>query len=107
MIQNQFENNVKLSFSKTKSDVYYLFDQVQKLQKEVLNLKLDNKELKETITSLQNIQEYEVVASEKGKKLHNSSCVFAKKINPLNKLVFNSVYDGITSGYEVCDCLTN
>jgi hypothetical protein len=45
------------------------------------------------------------IASEQSNKMHAGNCHFVKKINPDNRIHFDSIEEGEQKGYEMCVCL--
>ncbi len=120
----QVEINVVGSFRLAKTDILKLHDFTLFLQKEIEFLKLLNKKYQSKIitleTSFNDLQDrfgtldskplkikapLVYFASKSSKKLHVSTCFFAKKISLKNKVQFSSKLTAFSEGYSICKCV--
>lgn len=95
MTNTNFETNVINSFDLAKKDIYALHQHIKVLWQEVEQLKTQK-----------NVTNYTYVASKKGKKAHQANCLFARKINKENKLVFGTKTEALNDGFKLCSCLS-
>jgi len=111
---DQLEQNTIYSFSYVKKDVTEMYDLLRNVRREVRALKLENQFLKDELRRLdlktQIPMEVEqgkatYVVSTEGEKVHDSSCMFAKKIKRSNRETYDTLSNAIKLGYKKCICL--
>jgi len=123
-IMNQLEKNLVASFNLVREDVINLKSEMAALKQtnqhlnEVLrDTRRQEKQLYQRVKTLSQKKTSKVVkkvlvtaqktfvASKTGKKVHNSSCPFAKNIKPKKKMVFKSKAKALNKGFKSCECL--
>ncbi|MEO0097264.1 MAG: Ada metal-binding domain-containing protein [candidate division WOR-3 bacterium] len=78
------------------------------LKREIENLKIKIEEIKSSEISNPSLEEKPTekkliyIGNSKTLKFHQSDCQWAKKINPANKVYFNSKEEALKKGYQPC-----
>jgi regulator of replication initiation timing len=96
-----FQTNVIESFSRTKQDIYALYEHIQYLHNQISLLREENVELK-VKTGLISLPA-SFIASKTGKKIHVESCTFAGNIK--KRITFTSKDEAVKQGYGLCRCI--
>ena len=113
---NKLEENITNSFRLAKNDIMTLQQNLQIMsqnQERIMEWMTDLREkemmlynrMKKTPKTKTVSAKKKFVASVKGKKVHDSTCPFAKNIKPKSKIVFKTKNTALNKGYKACECL--
>jgi len=119
-----FESKVIGSFNRIKQDMMNLWNTINLLKQEQLqiNAKIDSadaygsldrlelSQLRQKIESLEKAMEngakpQKFVLNKKNHKLHENSCLFAKKIKPENQIIIDGEDELLETRYVRCACM--
>lgn len=116
---NQIEENIVNSFRLAKNDIIWLQEAmtvISQNQERIMELMNDTRDKENMLYQRMKVGKNIVikrhprtkkffVASDKGKKIHESNCPFAKNIKPKRKIVFKSKTKALNQGFKPCECL--
>ncbi len=94
--------NVKTDVINIQTNINYILDRINHLEKENKQLHLLLVKNKPTTTKTKN-KTY--VVSKTGKKLHVSNCLHAQNIKKENRKIFKNKTEALNKGYKLCSCL--
>jgi hypothetical protein len=93
------EQTVANSFQLAKNDIYALYEHVKVLHEQLADMKAH----KCTCTTKKPAKR--LVGSKTGSKIHETTCLFAKKIKSANMIEFTSRKQATSKGYKPCSCV--
>ncbi|MBI2573428.1 hypothetical protein HYV86_06190 [Candidatus Woesearchaeota archaeon] len=98
-------NKVAVSFARTKDDMVNLYDHIKFLYQQVALLQKECERLRVLAQHQEKSTSVILVASKKGKRVHNSTCPFMKNVRREQRVMFSNIDEAKIKGYKNCSCV--